>query len=200
MQRRLARFIVAFAACALCMPPLFAANAAKTRDFAKRAMAATGFTLGRAGPLIVSFEDPNCMFCERLSRETAPLVQAGKLRVRVVPVAFLKPDSLGRAAAILQARHPAAAWERNMAQFHHAQEEGGYPVASVTFTSDRALRANRALLEQGSGQLATPTLLICAKGSDTPVLRSGISSQALHSLLQGAGSVTPSGGCSAASP
>lgn len=183
--------------CALAAQPASAATTpAAARELARGAMSATGFTLGTAGPLLVAFEDPNCIFCEHLSRATAPLVAAGKLRIRIVPVGFLKPDSAARAAAILQAPNPAEAWERNMAGFREAAEEGAYPTAQPSFSSDRALRANLALLEK-SGKVATPTLLVCRKGSQVPAVLPGIAQGELPALLDGAGSVSASGACQA---
>ena len=179
---------------ALGLQPVHAADAAKVRSGAQRAMAATGFTLGKAGPLIVAFEDPNCSFCDHLTQEAAPLIAAGKLRMRIVPVAFLKPDSEARAAAILQSADPAAAWEQNMRGFDHRKEEGAYPGAQPSFTSDRGLRANLALL-QDLGNVATPTLLVCEKGASQPALMQGVPKGRLATLVSGAGSVTPSGDC-----
>lgn len=180
--------------CMLASQWAHAADAGKVREQARRAMAATGFTLGKAGPLIVAFEDPNCSFCDHLSQEAAPLIAAGKLRMRIVPVAFLKPDSEARAAAILQSADPAAAWEKNMAAFNHRTEEGAYPGATPTFASDSALRANRALL-QDIGDIATPTVLVCRKGASSPSVLQGIGKGALAALVSGAGSVTTSGAC-----
>jgi thiol:disulfide interchange protein DsbG len=176
--------------------PGYAADTAAAARLARQAMQSKAFTVGTAGPLIVAFEDPNCRFCNQLSRESAPLIAAGKLRVRVVLVAFLKPDSEGRAAGILQAADPAAAWEKNEAQFNELAEEGGYPVAPPSFETDRTLRTNLDDLK-AAGQVATPTLLICKKGQSVPSLLRGIDKGQLQSVVAGAGSVTPSGGCAA---
>lgn len=180
--------------CALGSQPAYAADVAKIRAGAQRAMAATGIVLGKSGPLVVAFEDPNCSFCDHLSQEAEPLIAAGKLRMRIVPVAFLKPDSEARAAGILQSGDPAAAWTRNMAGFDHRKEEGAYPGAQPSFSTDRALRANLALL-QDLGNIATPTLLVCPKGAAEPTLMQGIAKGRLATLVEGAGSVASSGGC-----
>ena len=173
-----------------------AADAAAAARLARQALQTKGFTVGTAGPLIVAFEDPNCRFCHQLSQESAPLIAAGKLRVHVVLVAFLKPDSEGRAAGILQAPDPAAAWAKNEAGFNELAEEGGYPVAQPSFETDRTLRTNLDNLK-AAGQVATPTLLVCKKGASTPSLLRGIDKGQLASVVAGAGSVTSSGGGSA---
>lgn len=43
-------------------------------ELARAAMAARGFTLGHGGPLLVAFEDPNCIYCQdaRNSRRHSP--------------------------------------------------------------------------------------------------------------------------------
>ena len=189
----LASLFVTDAALAL---PAHAADAAAAARLAHQAMQSKAFTLGSAGPLIVAYEDPNCRFCNQLSRESAPLIAAGKLRMRVVLVAFLKPDSEGRAAAILQATDPVAAWEKNEAVFNELAEEGGYPLAQPSFETDRALRTNLDDLE-ASGQVSTPTVLVCEKGQSTPSLLRGIDKGQLQSLVATAGSLTPAGGCAA---
>ncbi|WP_018912266.1 thioredoxin fold domain-containing protein [Thiomonas sp. FB-6] len=173
-----------------------AADAAAGAKLARQALQTKGFTVGTAGPLIVAFEDPNCRFCNQLSKESAPLIAAGKLRVHVVLVAFLKPDSEGRAAGILQSADPAAAWEKNEAGFNELAEEGGYPVAQPSFETDRTLRTNLDNLKAG-GQVATPTLLVCKKGQSTPSLLRGIDKGQLATVVAGAASVTAAGGCAA---
>lgn len=173
-----------------------AADAAAAAKLARQALQTKGFTVGTAGPLIVAFEDPNCRFCNQLSKESAPLIAAGKLRVHVVLVAFLKPDSEGRAAGILQAADPAAAWQKNEAAFNELAEEGGYPVAQPSFETDRTLRTNLDSLK-ASGQVATPTLLVCKKGQSTPSLLRGIDKGQLATVVAGAASVTAAGGCAA---
>ena len=69
-------------------------------------------------------------------------------------------------------------------------------MAQPSFETDRTLRTNLDNLK-ASGQVATPTLLVCKKGQSTPSLLRGIDKGQLQSVVAGAGSVTSSGGCSA---
>jgi thiol:disulfide interchange protein DsbG len=172
-----------------------AATPVQGAALARGAMHAAGFTLGRAGPLIVAFEDPNCRFCHLFSTDTQALLAQGRLRIRVVPVAFLKPDSKARAAAILQAPDPARAWQDNESGFDVGSEEGGYPPAAVKPATATALERNLRLLES-SGEVLTPSLMICERGQAAPTLLRGVEHSRLLRLLPGAGSITPRGGCS----
>ncbi len=53
--------------------------------------------------------DPNCPFCHAVHKIAMPAVQAGHLRVRLVPVAILGRDSPEKAAGLLAAKDHAAA-------------------------------------------------------------------------------------------
>lgn len=199
MKRLLILFVTLLVAAAAAAEVAWAdspspADAAAAALLARQAMHTTAFTIGKSGPLIVAFEDPNCRFCNQLSEEVDPLAAAGKVRIRVVLVAFLKPDSEARAAGILQSADPAAAWARNQADFDHGAEEGGYPGAQASFDTDRALRFNLDIL-RASGEVATPSVLVCEKGAKTPILMRGVPKGSLAPALVGAGSVTASGGC-----
>lgn len=65
---------------------------------------------------IYVFEDANCGYCNLAAKALKPYIQAG-LQVRWVPVAFLAPDSLTKAAALLTATNPAIAIEEMHANF-----------------------------------------------------------------------------------
>lgn len=119
----------------------------------------TVFTLGTKGPLLYAFEDPNCIFCHKLDVATAPLIAAGKLRVRVVMVAFLKSDSPARAAAILTAKSPAKAMAKNEAGYDTAKEEGGYPVGPQPGPDMMDVLKRHLNWMQHAGSSGTPTLI-----------------------------------------
>jgi len=74
------------------------------------------------------FIDPNCIYCHLLSKELRPLIDAGKLQVRWVPIGLIKPTSLGKAAALLHSDSSAesvALLKQDEAYFNKQQEEGG---------------------------------------------------------------------------
>jgi thiol:disulfide interchange protein DsbG len=64
---------------------------------------------GHHGPIIYDFTDTNCPYCHLIYTAEAHLIHEGKLTVRYVPVAIIKPSSMPEAAAILQANNPRAA-------------------------------------------------------------------------------------------
>jgi thiol:disulfide interchange protein DsbG len=141
-------------------------------DLAAQAARARGFVLGHAGPLILAFEDPNCSACHMFSSGTAKALSSGKLRVRVIPVGFLKPDSAARAATILAAHDPARAWLHNEAAFDVAREEGGLPVGRFGESDARHVASNTALLNR-SGAIVTPTIVYCDRAVGTPAISRG---------------------------
>ncbi len=169
----------------------------RPEELGRAAMAAKGFTMGRAGPLVVAFEDPNCIYCHKLSQEAEPLLAAGKLRLRVVPVGFLKPDSALKSAAVLTAQEPSKAWERNEAIFNDSTEVGGIAPAEPTSPALADVKANTDLLSK-SGALGTPVMVICRKGTAAPGIMHGLTPGMFVGAVDGAGSVTDAGGCAPA--
>ncbi|MDA8151288.1 MAG: thiol:disulfide interchange protein DsbG [Acidithiobacillus sp.] len=137
---------------------------------AAKAAGADSFVLGTGGPEITAFVDPNCIFCHKFYEEAKPLIEAGKLRVRYVVVAFLKPSSMPKAAAILGAADPAAAMAKNEKGFDTVTEEGGIaPAQNPAAATLSAVENNTRLLGE-SGEMATPTLIYCnSKGEPTLV-------------------------------
>lgn len=142
-------------------------------EVATQAARAPGFVVGHAGPLIMAFEDPNCSACRFFMQSVAGQIKAGQLRVKIIPVGMLKPDSLGRAATILSSKNPAAAWQQNEAAFDLKNEEGGYPVmAHPSADSIKAIQANTALLAK-TGKVATPAIVSCDGSPSHPTVTYG---------------------------
>ena len=143
--------------------------AAKALDMVKHAHS---FLLGKAGPVITAFEDPNCSACHAMNQSMAKAIDDGKVRVRVIPVGFLKPDSASRAAAILSARDPDAAWQQNESAFNVKDELGGYPVGRPPQAALAQVQSNTQLLSRvDQGQIATPTILYCDKAGQPRMMR-----------------------------
>lgn len=133
---------------------------------------AHAFLLGKSGPVLTAFEDPNCSACHAFNTSVSKDVAAGKLRVRVIPVGFLKPDSVARAATILSNKEPAAAWRANEASFKDAPEEGGYPIGKPSSEAIAQVTFNTQLLSRvDQGQVATPTILYCNKAGEAQIMR-----------------------------
>lgn len=131
------------------------------------------FVLGSKGPEVTVFMDPNCIFCHRLYEQAVPLLAQGRLRLRVVLVGFLKPSSLGRAAAILMAPDPQRALASDEQGFNVTTEEGGIaPPSNIPARMRAAVDANTKLLA-ASGAVATPTLLFRNQAGDWQIMHHG---------------------------
>ena len=76
----------------------------------ERSAAAFGFTLGERGPLVLLFADPACRWSRSAAARLGREAQAGRLRLRVIPVAVLGADAARRAAGIAVHPDPALAW------------------------------------------------------------------------------------------
>ena len=112
---------------------------------------------GQAKAILYVFFDGNCYYCHLTWKAVQPYERVG-LQVRWIPVAYQKPSSVGRAAAILQAADRTAALRLNEARYDSARFDGGIaPLAKV----DKALVA----------KLGTHTRLMQAfRAPGTPVV------------------------------
>ncbi|MCK9188742.1 thioredoxin fold domain-containing protein [Acidithiobacillus sp.] len=175
-------------------------------QIALAAMKAPGFTIGHAGPLIVVFMDPNCIYCHLLWKALQEPVAEGQLRAKLIPVGFLKDSSVAKAATILAAKDPAVAWANNEKGFDENTEEGGTrPLAQIPPKDIAAINTNTALL-QSSGEEATPTLLFCQKNAPDAnasagktdrqmTLEHGIAMHALPTLIKSLDGNVSADGC-----
>lgn len=109
-------------------------------------------------PALYVFADPNCIFCHKLYQQTEPLVKAGKLRIHWIMVGVLGPSSVGRAAAILSADDPVAAFAEGEANFDVRNEQGGIASLQPSERVAELLDHNRQALFDVGGT-ATPTVL-----------------------------------------
>ncbi|MES1982468.1 MAG: thiol:disulfide interchange protein DsbG [Pseudomonadota bacterium] len=108
--------------------------------------------------MIYVFFDANCIFCHLVWKALQPYEKAG-LQVRWIPVAFLKKDSAGKAAALLAAKNPAASMAVNMGKFDKKDESGGIPAAGkIPAETLKRIQQNGALMER-FGSNGTPTLV-----------------------------------------
>jgi thiol:disulfide interchange protein DsbG len=155
------------------------------------------FMVGKKGPIIDVFFDPNCIFCHKLYERALPLVKAGKLQMRVTMVGFLKPSSADKAAAILSAKDPAKALAYNEAHFVKSTEEGGIkPITKQQPATTAAIGSNTGILIK-TGQEATPTVIFCNKAGDFKMIHGipGNEEKFLNHLATSAKSILPDGTC-----
>lgn len=117
-------------------------------------------------PNVVLFADPNCIFCHREFTQLKPLVDAGKIVVKVVPVAFLKASSMGKAEAILKGGVSAFLVDEN--GFNVNTEEGAISPISDPRLAQHIQSNTRLLSEMEGGRIATPFMLLRQNAGWTP--------------------------------
>ena len=111
-----------------------------------------------AKSVLYVFFDPNCYYCNLTWKALQPYEKAG-LQVRWVPVAYQKPSSVGRAAAIMEAPDRAAALRENEVNYDRAHFDGGIkPVDKPQAQLIAQLQANMELMRK-FGVPATPLLV-----------------------------------------
>lgn len=121
--------------------------------------ASTFIAEGATNPtqIIYAVMDPNCIYCHILWQALQPYEQEG-LQVRWIPVGVVKPDSAGKAAAILEAPDPVAALKAAHAGYVEKTESAGIEPVPVTPQTQAKLLANLHLAER-LGMRGTPMIL-----------------------------------------
>jgi thiol:disulfide interchange protein DsbG len=161
----------------------------------EKALKAPGFKIGNKGPLMLAFEDPNCIFCHKLSDNIERYVESGQIQLKIIPVAFLKEDSMNKAMAIMEAKNPAEAWKTNQKNFNIQKEEGG--ITNIPIVKNQTylnIQSNTSLLA-ATGNKATPTLLVCVHGQKTPLVLFGVDTKKLPELIKDATTINQDGSC-----
>ncbi|ERE17887.1 thiol:disulfide interchange protein DsbG [Pseudogulbenkiania ferrooxidans] len=108
----------------------------------------------KAPRVLYAFTDPNCPYCNKFWSDARPWVKAGKVQIRHIMVGIIKPDSPGKAAAILGDSNPAAAFDRHERQ--HASG-GVKPLTAIPPAVQAKLDSNHRLMER-FGAFATPMI------------------------------------------
>lgn len=118
-----------------------------------------------ADTIIYEFTDPNCPYCHKFWQTARPWVEAGKVQIRHVLVGILKQDSAPKAATILAADDPEAAFARGEANY----DDGGIAVAEdIPDSARQKINANNDLMKS-LGYFATPTILYKKDDGDVGV-------------------------------
>ena len=111
-----------------------------------------------AQSVLYVFFDANCFYCHLTWKALQPYEKVG-LQVRWVPVAYQKPSSVGRAAAIVEAFDQAAALRENEVNYDKAHFDGGIkPMDRPPVQLTEQLRLNFQLMQK-FGVPATPLLV-----------------------------------------
>lgn len=107
---------------------------------------------------IYVFTDPNCIFCHYAWEALQPYEATG-LQVHWIPLGFLKPDSLGKAAALLQSQDGATLMRVLETKFSEKSESGGIaPLRDIPFATQMKINGNTQLFKK-LGFDGTPTII-----------------------------------------
>ncbi len=120
-----------------------------------------------AGPRIVYiFIDPNCPYSHKLYLSTRTEVGKSGLALRWIPVGQLEASSPGKAAAILAAPDPLAAFHQNEDDWNFGDSPAGgiRPLSQPTAKVAQQLQTNAALMHQAGLQIFPVMLYRDASG------------------------------------
>lgn len=120
---------------------------------------ATWIAEGKGPHIIYIFFDPNCPACNQLHHTFRPWVEQGAIELRWIPVGTLMTTSLGKAAALLEAKDRLAALTQNEAKFSRETGFGG--IAEEPLPTDATLKqleTNERLLKL-TLNMAVPTMV-----------------------------------------
>ncbi len=103
--------------------PVSAAKQAHRLVLYRALSGATGITEGHGPRVVYDLFDPNCPYCHILYERLRGLIKPYHLTIHEIPVAYLTPTSIGKAAALLEASDRRAALRA--AQGHYSWKTGG---------------------------------------------------------------------------
>ena len=131
---------------------------------------ATWVAQGQGQRIIYIIVDPNCGYCQLLYKNLQPFIASHNLQLRWILVAIVDPTSLGKAAAILQAKDPKLALDHNETHYNTKTYAGGIIEEIPSAATEVRLRANEALLNQ-VGIPVVPTMLFAAKTGEAMMIQ-----------------------------
>jgi thiol:disulfide interchange protein DsbG len=146
---------------------------------------ATWIRDGKSAHVMYVFFDPNCPYCHQVYEMLRPQVQRGEVELRWVVVGKLMTTSIGKAAALLEAKDPTEAFYRNERDFSRETGSFGGIEEEPTPRADtlHRLSANLALLNR-SGFDAVPALLFRTRNGKTDLLRGAPPAAFLDKLVK----------------
>ncbi|ODU30190.1 MAG: hypothetical protein ABS93_02020 [Thiobacillus sp. SCN 62-729] len=138
------------------------------------------FSEGQSKRIVYVFFDPNCAGCNFLYKSLRSFVQSGQVSIRWIPVAVVNETSLGKAAAILQAKDPIAALARN--EEHYQMENGGIEEDIPDAVTEQRLHANTRLLSELPVPVV-PTMVFADRNGNAVLIQGALSPLALRKVF-----------------
>lgn len=143
---------------------------------------ATWIAEGEGRHIVYIFFDSNCPSCQMLYMNLRTFIASHELQLRWIPVAVVNPTSLGKAAAMLQARDPLAALRYNEERYHGETYSGGIEEDIPTAETERKLRANERLLNRLDIPVV-PTMLFEDHNGRAVIVQGALSPVALRKVF-----------------
>jgi thiol:disulfide interchange protein DsbG len=115
-----------------------------SQKFFNALLKAPSVTFGNeSAPQLIMIMDVNCPHCHKTWQMAQPLVDAGKLRVTMVPIGALGPESEAQAANWLSNKDPHEAWKK-----HVAGDEAIFKTETPPADKVAAIHSNTVLVEK----------------------------------------------------
>lgn len=114
--------------------------------------------------------EPNCIACHMLYKEIKPAIQSGQLAVRWIFVSFMKPQSDGQVAAILQNQNPSAAIAMDESKFNEQTETGGAVPVAVSPATKVKIKQNMDFMSKYNF-VGTPVVIYKSNAGSYQVVR-----------------------------
>jgi thiol:disulfide interchange protein DsbG len=117
-----------------------------------------------------------------------PMISSGQLAVRWIPVGFLKASSAGKVYAILSAKDPIQAMQKNEQNFNASIEEGGIaPVKNPSANVKALFTKNMQFMVQS--QLTVTPVILYKNSNGTAKISMGMpEASKLNSMINSMGS------------
>lgn len=119
--------------------------------------------IGKAGtPLIYSFIDPQCPHCHDMMKDMQPLIDAGRMQVRMVPVGF-KDETRAQAAFLMATPSPERVWWAHM-----SGDETALPARRDI--NQQGVQRNMSVMQSWK-LTVTPLIVYRAKDNSVKIIR-----------------------------
>jgi len=126
--------------------------------------------------------EPNCSACHMLYTQIKPMIDSGQLAVRWIFVAFMKPQSPGMVAAIMESKDPSKALSIDESKFDLQTETGGIQPINVTPAMQEKIKQNMAFMAEAAFT-GTPGIIFKSTDGKPQIVRGAPSGPALQNMI-----------------
>lgn len=137
---------------------------------------------GSSERVIYTLFDANCPACQLLYSNLRRFVRDGDITIRWVPVAIVNETSLGKAAAMLDADDPLAAFRRNEENYDSQSYSGAIEEQIPAPETELRLRRNTQLMSLLRVPVV-PTMVFIDRDGETTIMQGALSPLALSKVI-----------------